>query len=110
MGFPRSVSQAVSITPSEPPFNRAMFALLLPTISFLTITHTLTHVRFSTHVPIFPQPFFFTHLRLFFFLNSSLFSAHVYFYPSVHGRSQRNDEAWETLLIAMATILQAFIV
>lgn len=32
----------------------------------------------------------------FFFLNRSLFSAHVYFYLGVHGRSQRNDEAWET--------------
>lgn len=46
----------------------------------------------DTHIPVF----FFTPLCFFFFLNSSLFCAHVYFYPSVHGRSQRNDEAWET--------------
>lgn len=60
------------------------------------ITETLmpfyTH---TSHSP--PQPFFFTTLLLFLlFFNSSLFSAHVYFYLSVHGRSQRNDEAWET--------------
>ena len=95
MGFPNPDKQTMSVTYSAPTFDRE--ACLLPIISFtnqkraLLYMHTHTH----THVPLFPQPFFFIRL-VFFFLNSSLFSAQVYFYPSVHGRSQRNDEAWET--------------
>lgn len=95
-GFPCPDKQAVSVTHSTPPFDREAWSL--HTISFTNHTHTDAHMHFYTHVPVFPQPFFFTHLVFFFFLflNSSLFSAHVYFYPTVHGRSQRNDEAWET--------------
>lgn len=58
-----------------------------------------THALLYTHVTLFPLTTFLLHyscLLFLLFLNSSLFSAHVYFYLSVHGRSQRNDEAWET--------------
>lgn len=60
-------------------------------------THTHIYIHIYTHVPIFPQPFFFTHLvffLLFFFLNSSLFSSHVYFYPSV---PREESEKWRGL-------------
>lgn len=95
MGFPCPDKQAMSVTHSAPPFDRE--ACLLGCFTSFHSPIKRTHMHFYTHVPMFPQPFFFTHLVFFFFfLNSSLFSAHVYFYPSVHGRSQRNDEAWET--------------
>lgn len=91
MGFPNPDKETMSVTYSATTFDRE--ACLLPIISFTNQKRAPPHTH--TQVPLFPQPFFFIRL-VFFFLNSSLFSAQVYFYPSVHGRSQRNDEAWET--------------
>lgn len=60
-------------------------------------THTPTWIQTHICTSIHMSQFFHNlSSSLIFFFYSSLFSAHVYFYPSVHGRSQRNDEAWET--------------
>lgn len=83
MGFPCADKQAVC--PSLSPLHHFTRKHV-----FSSASHHFTDM---THTSLF---FFFTPLCFFFFLNSSLFSARVYFYPSVHGRSQRNDEAWET--------------
>lgn len=60
------------------------------TVASHDVTHALLYTcsNFSTTFRL--------HSSCLFFFNSSLFSTHVYFYPSVHGRSHRNDEAWET--------------
>lgn len=98
MGFPRPDKRS-HVSHSS----RSVFALWLRfDIIFLKKKKTLhhhqqlkTHMNPGTRDPVvfLPQPIFFTHL---FYLNSSLFSVRVYFYPVVGGRSQRNDEAWET--------------
>lgn len=85
MGFPHCTDKQ-AVRPSLSPLRRFTWRRVF----FHFFTSFQSH---DTH------PFFFLSSSLFFsplFLNSSLFSAHVYFYPTVHGRSQRNDEAWET--------------
>lgn len=77
----RGQTGCMPITHPAPPFHKEA--------CFLFASHHFTDM---THTSLF----FSSLLFVFFFLNSSLFCAHVYFYPSVHGRSQRNDEAWET--------------
>lgn len=84
MGFPSADKQAAcpSLSPLHHFHKEACFL----------ICFTSFHWH-DTHIPVFSS----LRSSLFcFFLNSSLFSTRVYFYPSVHGRSQRNDEAWET--------------
>lgn len=91
MGFPCADKQAEAQHSRRPTISHGRtFSRLLHIVSVTWHTHT----RARAHPWIFPHSSssFFS----FFFLNSSLFSARVYFYPSVHGRSQRSDEAWET--------------
>lgn len=102
MGISCSDKLAVSFTNSTPVFKAWSCGGFTP-FSFTSqrctqITETL--MPFYTHTShFFPLTTFLLHyscLLFLLFFNSSLFSAHVYFYLSVHGRSQRNDEAWET--------------
>lgn len=102
MGISCSDKLAVSFTNSTPVFKAWSCCGFTP-FSFTSqrctqITETL--MPFDTHTShFFPLTTFLLHyscLLFLLFFNSSLFSAHVYFYLSVHGRSQRNDEAWET--------------
>lgn len=76
----------VSVTHCAPPFDREAWSH-----SGFTLCHTCTFIHMFQFFHNLSSS-----LILSFFFNSSLFSAHVYFYPSVHGRSHRNDEAWET--------------
>lgn len=85
MGFPHCTDKQ-AVRPSLRPLCRFTWQHV-----FSVSSH---HFSNMTQIPVFFS--FVLHSSFFHFLNSSLFSAHVYFYPTVHGRSQRNDEAWET--------------